>query len=226
MPEDSINEITSYTLIPKFSIDKFGSPILYRVFNIDYEIINQKEENNKIDDKEEENNINNIIEAENKIKEFKINVKSFSTKEIVYSFSVRYPLFPEYYDVLGKSPDKIKIIRFPCILLQSESRYYSLKKIIGKKKKREEEIGFAIKFVNALIEERKKVLKGKEKILSCHKNLEIAKNSWNRLVTLKEMLTKINTFTREVLEIKENRISFCKEEIKIYKDEVNKKKKK
>ena len=146
MPEDSINEITSYTLIPKFSIDKFGSPILYRVFNIDYEIINQKEENNKIDDKEEENNINNIIEAENKIKEFKINVKSFSTKEIVYSFSVRYPLFPEYYDVLGKSPDKIKIIRFPCILLQSESRYYSLKKIIGKKKKREEEISFAIKF--------------------------------------------------------------------------------
>ena len=295
LPKDSISEITSYTLIPKFSIDKFGSPILYRVFNIDYEIINQKEENNKIDDKEEKNNINNIIEVENKIKEFKINVKSFRTKEIVCSFSVRFPLFPEYYDALGKFPDKIKIVRFPCILLQSESGYYSLKKIIGTKKKREEEISFAVKFepeknveapsniekkpkkkksynteqkpmkkkiknridfqkimqskgfydstlsilkekkqellnkkkeINVLIEERKNVLKEKEKILSCHKNLEIAKNSWNRLVTLKEILTKINTFTKEVLEIKENRISLCKEEIKIYKDEVNKKKKK
>ena len=289
LPEDSISEISQFTLIPKFPINKVTSPILYRMFNIDYEIINQNnKEENINDDKgnnDEDNNIKHKKNDEKIIKEIKINVKSFNTKKILCSFNAKYPLFPEYYDFLGKSPDKLKILQFPCILLQSESGYYSLKKITTIKKNNnkviEEELSLAVKFeqekdidynikqkpmkkkvknrinfekimqskgfynstlsslkekkeeflrkkkeLKALIEERKKALKEKEKILSCHKNLEIAKNSWNRLVTLKEILTKINTFSAEVQAIKKNRIDLCKEEIKIYKDEVKKKKKK
>ena len=324
LPKDAISGLTSYTVIPKFPIDKVFSPILYQIFNIDYNLIKIKEENqnykkkiidekNKNDDdnknkeniideekiiikenneqneKEKdnkENNENNKENENNKIKELKINVKSFTTKEIICSFDVRYPLFPEYIDVLGKTPDKFKILQFPCIILQSETGYYSLKKIVLTKKNNkliEEEINFAIKYepekhletlftkrqkpmkkkvknkldfekimqlkalydstfsnledkkqellnkkkeLNSLIEERKKILKEKQNILTCHKNIELMKNSWNRLITLKETLTKINSYTAEIISIKEKKISSCKEEIKKYKNEVQIKRKK
>ena len=337
LPKDAISGLTSYTVIPKFPIDKVFSPILYQIFNIDYNLIKNKEENKINEDKnntnnnneinkneenkinedknnknennknkenkinEEKNNIkeNNdknqkkekekekkVINKENKnneIKEFKINVKSFTTKKIICSFDVRYPLYPEYYDVLGKTPDKFKILQFPCILLQSETGYYSLKKIVLTKKNNkiiEEEINFAIKIepekhletlftkrqkpmkkkvknkldfekmmqfrayydstvsnlkdkkqellnkkkeLNSLIEERKKILKEKEKILICHKKIEYNINSWNRLITIKELLTKINTYTEEIISIKEKKISSCEKEITKYKKEVKNK---
>ena len=327
LPNDAISDITSYTIIPKFPIDQVLSPILYQIFNIDFNIINKKEveieknknskkeDNNiKINKKEEDeinedNNKNNghdikevkindcvdknelIIEDNknilnekiNNIQEFKINVKSFTSKKIICSFNVRYPLFPEYYDVLGKSPDKFKILQFPCVLLQSDSGYYSLKKIVTTIKNNkviEEEINYAIKIepekpleslfvnrqkpmkqknkikldfekilqsrglydstltslsdkkqellnkkkeLNSLIEERKKKLEEKQKILLCHKNIEITKNSWNRLVTLKEMLTKINTYIIEIISIKGKKISASDNEIKKYKKDVNNK---
>ena len=335
LPNDAISGITSYTLIPKFPIDQVLSPILYQIFNIDFNIINKKEEEieNKKDDKKddkkdynnnikisgkeedkfnEENNKNNgdnakeekinddaeknelILEDEKNIinekikaiKEFKINVKSFTSKKIICSFNVRYPLFPEYYDVLGKSPDKFRILQFPCILLQSDSGYYSLKKIITtirNNKITDEEINLAIKIepekyfepifikrqhpmkkknkikldfekilqsrglydstlsslndkkqellnkkkeLNSIIEERKKKLEEKQKILLCHKNIEITKNSWNRLVTLKEILTKINAYIIEIISIKEKKTSSSNNEIKKYKKEVNNKRKK
>ena len=334
LPKDAISGITSYTVIPKFPIDKVFSPILYQVFNIDYNLIKKKEENKISEEKnisnnnnenkkneenkinEEKNNINNneniIIENKinedknnikennekekekgkninnkenknNEIREFKINIKSFTTKKIISSFDVRYPLFPEYYDVLGKTPDQFQILQFPCILLQSETGYYSLKKIVSTikyKKIIEEEINFAIKIgpekhletlftkrkkpmkqkvknkldfekimqfkayydstvsnlkdkkqellnkkkeLNSLIEERKKILKEKEKILTCHKKIEYNKNSWNRLITIKELLTKINTYTEEIISMKEKKISSCEKEITKYKKEVKNK---
>ena len=42
LPKDAISGITSYTVIPKFPIDKVFSPILYQVFNIDYNLIKKK----------------------------------------------------------------------------------------------------------------------------------------------------------------------------------------
>ena len=36
LPKDAISGLTSYTVIPKFPIDKVFSPILYQIFNIDY----------------------------------------------------------------------------------------------------------------------------------------------------------------------------------------------
>lgn len=321
LPEDAISNITSFTVVPKFPIDEVLYPILYQIFNIDYNLINKKEENesNKKNNKDEnndnlenmlneKNNIINIIkkdeeknnnlniieqknnnqekEKEKNIKEFTINVKSFTSKKIICSFNVRYPLFPEYYDVLGKSTEKIKILQFPCVILQSISGFYCLKKIVTKKKNNkliEEEINFAIKiepekhleslFINRqrqmkpkeknkidfekimqskgfydstlsnlsdkkqellnkkkvikeLIEERKKVLEQKKKILLCHKNIEINKNSWNRLVTLKEILTKINTYIAEIISIKVKKISSCDDIIKKYEQEVENKRKK
>ena len=50
------------------------------------------------------------------------------------------------------------------------------------------------KELKSILEERKKVLENKQKILLCHKNMEVTKISCNRLVTLKEILTKINTY--------------------------------
>ena len=44
LPNEAISGITSYTLIPKFPIDQVLSPILYQIFNIDFNIINKKEE--------------------------------------------------------------------------------------------------------------------------------------------------------------------------------------
>ena len=323
LPDDAISDITSFTMIPKFPIDKVLSPILYQIFNIDFNIINKKEEeieNNKKNKKKdnnikineieeedkinEENNKNNLGDAKvdnekniedeknilnekiKTIQEFKINVKSFTSKKVICSFNVRHPFFPEYYDVLGKSPDKFLILQFPCVLLQSETGFYSLKKIVTTIKNNkiiDEEINVAMKIepekyleslvvnrqkpmktknkikldfekilqsrglydstlsslndkkqellnkkkeLSSLIEERKKNLEEKQKILLCHKNIEINKNSWNRLVTLKEMLTKINTYIVEIISIKGKKISSSDNEIKKYEKEVKNKRKK
>ena len=334
LPKDAISDITSYTVLPKFSIDKILSPLLYQIFNIDYTIINEKEDteyskdtkeekkeeekketktkklkkkNKKKEDNKDNKGNENIINEEDKkdndkdkiniekkkemekeeeIKEFTINVMSYTTKEIKCSFNVRYPLFPEYYNYLGKTPDNFKLLQFPCIILQSDTGLYALKKIITTKKKNrliEEEINLAIqinkdsffeslftnrqkpipakkkniidfekimqyrglynstlsslkekkqelnnkkKELNSLIEERKKILEKKQKILSCHKYLENTKGSWNRLITLKEVLTKVNSYTTEIISIKEKKISECNKEIKKYKEEVKKKRNK
>ena len=308
LPKDAISSLTSYTIVPQFQIDEILTPILYQIFNIDFNIMIRKEQkenktnkknNNEINNKKEEDEKNiidnmNIIEEKkikekegqlfNQINEFIINVVSYTSKEIVCSFNVRYPLFPDYYDVLGKSPDKFKILQFPCILLQSDSGYYSLKKIITTNKNNkiiEEEINYAIKIepgknleslftkrqkplkpkeknkldfekimqskgfydstltnlsdkkqellnkkkeLNSIIEERKKVLESKQKILLLHKNMEMTKISWNRLVTLKEILTKINTYITEIISIKEKKMIDCDEEIKKHRKELNNKK--
>jgi hypothetical protein len=62
--------------------------------------------------------------------------------------------------------------------------------------------------------------------LSRKKNLEITKKSWNRLITLKEILTKINAFTSEIIIIKEKKINECNSEIEKYKKELIMKKNK
>ena len=302
LPKDAISSLTSYTIVPQFQIDEILTPILYQIFNIDFNIMIRKEQkenktnkknNNEINNKKEEDEKNIIEEKKikekeeqlfNQINEFIINVVSYTSKEIVCSFNVRYPLFPDYYDVLGKSPDKFKILQFPCILLQSDSGYYSLKKIITTNKNNkiiEEEINYAIKIepgknleslftkrqkplkpkeknkldfekimqskgfydstltnlsdkkqellnkkkeLNSIIEERKKVLESKQKILLLHKNMEMTKISWNRLVTLKEILTKINTYITEIISIKEKKMKDCDEEIKKHRKELNNKK--
>ena len=302
LPKDAISSLTSYTIVPQFQIDEILTPILYQIFNIDFNIMIRKEQkenktnkknNNEINNKKEEDEKNIIEEKKikekeeqlfNQINEFIINVVSYTSKEIVCSFNVRYPLFPDYYDVLGKSPDKFKILQFPCILLQSDSGYYSLKKIITTNKNNkiiEEEINYAIKIepgknleslftkrqkplkpkeknkldfekimqskgfydstltnlsdkkqellnkkkeLNSIIEERKKVLESKQKILLLHKNMEMTKISWNRLVTLKEILTKINTYITEIISIKEKKMTDCDEEIKKHRKELNNKK--
>jgi hypothetical protein len=54
--------------------------------------------------------------------------------------------------------------------------------------------------------------------------MEVTKISWNRLVTLKEILTKINTYIVEILSIKERKIEVCDDEIKKYKEELTNKK--
>ena len=311
LPKNAISGLSSKTIVPQFQIDQILTPILYQIFNIDFNIINKKETKSNFKDEkknnllneinnynEEENNIiNNInIEEEKKIKEkeklyknikeFTINVVSYASKKIMCSFHVRYPLFPEYYDVLGKSTDKFKILQFPCVLLQSDSGYYSLKKIVTTNKNNkiiEEEINYAIKIepekhleslftkrqkpikpkeknkldfekimqskgfydstlsnlrdkkqellnkkkeLQSIIEERKRVLESKQKILLCHKNMELKKISWNRLVTLKEILTKVNTYIKEIISIKEKKMSVCDGEMKKYKKELKNKKSK
>ncbi len=80
------------------------------------------------------------------------------------------------------------------------------------------------KELNSIIEERKKVLESKQKILLLHKNMEMTKISWNRLVTLKEILTKINTYITEIISIKEKKMIDCDEEIKKHRKELNNKK--
>ena len=323
LPADAISNITSYTVVPKFLIDKISSPLLYQIFNIDYDIINKKEEkeikkndednkDNK-DNKEKDNkniiniekdinegdniiieeNIDNINKNSNEnknnkkgnIKELKIDIKSYTTKEIICSFNVRNPLFPEYYNYLGKSSDQFKILQFPCIIMQSELGYYALKKIVKSKKNNEleEEINLAIqvnedsffetlftnrqkpmpkkkkktidfdvimqnkvyydstisslkdkkqelinkkKELKSLIEKRKKILEEKKNILSYNKILENNKNSWNRFVTLKEILTKINAYTTEIISIKEKKISSCNTEIEKYQKDIEKKRNK
>ena len=298
LPKDAISGLTSKTIVPQFPVDQILTPILYQIFNIDFNIMNKKEQNNNKKEIELKNNYNeegnNIIDyiniykekeqLQNRVNEFTINIVSYTSKEIVCSFNVRYPLFPEYYDALGKSIDKFKILQFPCVLLQSDSGYYSLKKIVTTNKINkiiEEEIKYAIKIepekhleslftkrqkpikpkekkkldfekimqskgfydsilcnisekkkelmskkkeLKSILEERRKVLENKQKILLCHKNMEVTKISWNRLVTLKEILTKINTYIVEILSIKERKIEVCDDEIKKYKEELTNKK--
>jgi hypothetical protein len=286
LPNDAISAVTSYTVVPKFSIDKIATPILYKILNIDYNIINEKEKNVYLKNKKDDEKNENIIEEEEKQKELTINVISFTKKETICSFQVRYPLFPIYYNFLGKTPGNFKLLQFPCVLLQCNTGFFALKKIITVQKNNkyiEEEINLAIQinkdsffeslFINRqkpiptrkknnvdfekimqsrasynstlsnlkekqeelinkkkelskLIEERKKVLEKRQQILSCHKFIESNKGSWNRLITLKEILTKINTYTTEVITIKEKKISNCDKEIQKYKEEVKNKKKK
>ena len=370
LPKDAISDITPYTIVPKFWIDKINTPILFQLFNINYESLRKKEKNdneslkndeqkenniidiNKFDEninnidnnnienskeiilEEDENNIMNITQSKNpskrelylqslNMRELTLHLKSFSSKKIVFSFQIRYPLFSHFYTFLGDSYDKFKILQYPCILLQYESNsirsttkiskssknknssesssvgdirdnnnillsgYYALKKILISKKDEEffdEEINFAIKteedqgafeqlFTNrkkpmapkqknliilqdildskgmydstlSTLEEKKeklknkkkelteiilrrqKLLKEKEKIYLYQKKIEANRNNWNRLVTLKEILNKINTYTREVILLKQEKISKSDNLIKKYQREIDEKKNK
>ena len=91
LPEDAISNITPYTIIPKFLIDKISSPILYQIINIDYYIMNREKQRRK--EKENEENLEII-------KEFKINVKSYTTKKIICSFSLLYNKRKLYLNIL------------------------------------------------------------------------------------------------------------------------------
>ena len=381
LPKDAISDITPYTIVPKFSVDKISTPILFQILNIDYNTLNKKEKKefniinkqkeviNEEEDKEkeeneiindineinEDNKINNIIEKdededENNIininnehekdiknkkelyleninmKELTINVKSYTSKKIVFSFQLRYPLFPDFYTYLGETPDKFKILQYPCILLQYESGsirtnqkvsknpkksknkndikkndniqilksgYYSLKKIIISEHEGEyydEEINFAISADNddennenknffeqlfterknripekiknfvklhdilfykgsydstmsTLSDKKKELIKKKnelkeiinkkriilekiKEIAKYDKQIELNKNSWNRLVTLKEVLNKINIYTAEVILLKEKKLLQSEEIINKYKKEIEEKNKK
>ena len=379
LPKDAISDITPYTIVPKFSVDKISTPILFQILNIDYNTLNkkekkefniinkqkevikeeedkEKEENeiiNDINEINEDNKINNIIEKdedENNIininnehekdiknkkelyleninmKELTINVKSYTSKKIVFSFQLRYPLFPDFYTYLGETPDKFKILQYPCILLQYESGsirtnqkvsknpkksknkndikkndniqilksgYYSLKKIIISEHEGEyydEEINFAISANNddennenknffeqlfterknripekiknfvklhdilfykgsydstmsTLSDKKKELIKKKnelkeiinkkriilekiKEIAKYDKQIELNKNSWNRLVTLKEVLNKINIYTAEVILLKEKKLLQSEEIINKYKKEIEEKNKK
>ena len=381
LPKDAISDITPYTIVPKFSVDKISTPILFQILNIDYNTLNKKEKKefniinkqkeviNEEEDKEkeeneiindineinEDNKINNIIEKDededknniikinnerekdikNKkelyleninMKELTINVKSYTSKKIVFAFQLRYPLFPDFYTYLGETPDKFKILQYPCILLQYESGsirtnqkvsknpkksknkndikkndniqilksgYYSLKKIIISEHEGEyydEEINFAISADNddennenknffeqlfterknripekiknfvklhdilfykgsydstmsTLSDKKKELIKKKnelkeiinkkrtilekiKEIAKYDKQIELNKNSWNRLVTLKEVLNKINIYTAEVILLKEKKLLQSEEIINKYKKEIEEKNKK
>ena len=347
LPNDAISDITPYTIVPKFSIDKINTPILFQIFNINYDNINKNIEKeisniNDIDNSknkivsekegEEENNINNVkpnlsneklyLKSIN-ITELTLCVKSLTSHQIVFSFQLRYPLFSDFYTYLGENPEKFKILQFPCILLQYESGsiitntnqqkkksnknkgdnikddnkikfnlnsgYYALKKIILSKKNDEyydEEINFAISpsmegeqnkkyfgqlFTNRqkpmkkkeinyiklqnildikgtydstlstleekkkelnkkkeeikfLIEKRNAIMNKRKEVALYEKKIELNKNSWNRLVTLKEILNKINTYTSEVILLKEKKIEQSQEIINKYWKEVEEKK--
>ena len=374
LPKDAISDITPYTIVPKFSVDKISTPILFQILNIDYNTLNKKEkkefniinkqkevevikeeENEIINEINEDNKINNIIEKDededknniikinnerekdikNKkelyleninMKELTINVKSYTSKKIVFSFQLRYPLFPDFYTYLGETPDKFKILQYPCILLQYESGsirtnqkvsknpkksknkndikkndnmqivksgYYSLKKRIISEHEGEdydEEINFAISADNddennenknffeqlfterknripekiknfvklhdilfykgsydstmsTLSDKKKELIKKKnelkeiinkkrtilekiKEIAKYDKQIELNKNSWNRLVTLKEVLNKINIYTAEVILLKEKKLLQSEEIINKYKKEIEEKNKK
>ena len=100
LPEDAISSITPYTVIPKFIIDKISSPILYQIINIDNYIMNREKQRRK--EKENEENLQENDKGNLEIiKEFKINVKSYTTKKIICSFNVNYPLFSEFYMFLS-----------------------------------------------------------------------------------------------------------------------------
>ena len=144
-----ISDISPYTIVPKFSIDKINTPILFQIFNIDYttlikqekkemekkEEINININTNEIDinNNEEENinnnNDNNILTKEKEklylksknMREITLLLKSYTTNKIVFSFQIRYPLFQDFYTYLGEKPSQFKILQFPCILLQYES---------------------------------------------------------------------------------------------------------
>ena len=380
LPNDAISDITPFTIVPKFSIDKISTPVLFYLINIDYNILiksqkkekdkekekekikneenkeNEEEEvfnineiktikgdNNIIEKEDEENiNINNVIEtpknenlSEKKLylksinmRELTLHVKSYTTNKIVFTFQMRYPLFPDFYTYLGEKPDNFKVLQYPCILLQYESGnhpiskpqknkkskfkeenvmeedgtlksgYYALKKIIIAKKNDEyydEEIEFAISsknyeqnqksqnknknkylehlFINRqkpikqkiknfinfqnileikgtydstlssikekkeelnkkkkefieLIEKRKTLMNKRKELPLYEKQIQLNKNSWNRYVTMKEIYNKINTYTNEVILLKEKKIAKYKKEVEIYKKELSEKKNK
>ena len=323
IPNDSISDITPYTVVPKFSIDKISTPVLFHILNIDYKVLSKKEEKdkeiiniNEIPEEEEENIINEKIKLSpskkeiylksKNSKELTLNIKSYTTKKIVFSFNIRYPLFPDFFSFLGEKPETFKILQYPCILLQYESGlirlsntkthkeenfilksgYYALKKIIiaekddeffdeeidfvisneGNKnknllehlftkrqkpmkeknknyinlqsildikglydstlstlKEKKEELNHKKKELKKLSEKRKSIMNQKKEIFLYEKKIEFNKSSWNRLVTLKEILNKINTYTTEVILLKEKKISQCYEDIEKYKKDLTEK---
>ena len=378
LPKDAISNITPYTIVPKFSIDRMSTPILFRLINIDYNILIKAEQKEKEKEKEKEQikneenkqneeeaifdineikiikeendiigkededeiNINNEIEKPKNeelnekqlylksinMRELTLHVKSYTTNEVVFTFQMRYPLFSDFYTYLGEKPDNFKILQYPCILLQYESGvqpvgkiqklkkskfrdeniieeddklksgYYALKKIIIAKKDDEyydEEIEFAISsknyeqnqknqnknknkylehlftnrqkpikqkvknFINfqnileakgtydstlstikekkeelikkkkefiEIIEKRKKFMEKRKEMPLYEKQIQLNKNGWKRFVTMKEILNKINTYTTEVILLKEKKIAKFKKEIEKYKKIASEKK--
>lgn len=67
-------------------------------------------------------------------------------------------------------------------------------------------------------------MEAKQKLSINHKFLEYTKSSWNRLILLKESLTKINTYLNEVISLKEKKMAKCSQELVIYKKDVEQKK--
>ena len=73
LPNDAISDITPFTIVPKFSIDKISTPVLFYLINIDYNILikSQKKEKDKEKEKEKIKNEENKENEEEEV--FNIN---------------------------------------------------------------------------------------------------------------------------------------------------------
>jgi len=91
------------------------------------------------------------------------------------------------------------------------------------KEKKEELIKKKKEFTEML--EKRKIFMNKRKEMPLYeKQIQLNKNSWKRFVTMKELLNKINTYTTEVILLKEKKISKIKNDIDKYKKIVSEKK--
>ena len=78
LPKDAISDITPYTIVPKFWIDKINTPILFQLFNINYESLRKKEKNDIESLKNDEQKENNIID----INKFDENINNIDNNNI------------------------------------------------------------------------------------------------------------------------------------------------
>ena len=93
-------------------------------------------------------------------------------------------------------------------------------------KEKKEELIKKKKEFSELIEKRKIFMDKRKEMPLYEKQIQLNKNSWKRFVTMKEILNKINTYTTEVILLKEKKISKIKKDMDKYKKIVSEKKNK
>jgi hypothetical protein len=91
-------------------------------------------------------------------------------------------------------------------------------------KEKKEELIKKKKEFTELLEKRKIFMNKRKEMPLYEKQIQLNKNSWKRFVTMKELLNKINTYTTEVILLKEKKISKIKNDIDKYKKIVSEKK--
>ena len=155
--------------------------------------------------------------------EFAISSKNYEQNE--RSQNKNKNKYLEHLFINRQKPIKQKITNFINFqgVLEAKGIYDSSLSTLKEKK---EELIKKKKEFTQLIEKRKIFMNKRKEMPLYEKQIQLNKNGWKRFVTMKEILNKINTYTTEVILLKEKKISKIKKDIEKYQKIVSEKKNK
>jgi len=184
----------------------------------------KKSSKNKSENLKDINNTNELNSGYYALKKIIISKKDDEYYDEEINFAIKKNVMEQIF-INRQKPMKEKEKNYIILqnILNTKATYDSTLFALEEKKK---ELNKKKQELKKLIEKRNTLMNQRKELPLYEKKIELNKNSWNRLVTLKEILNKINTYTSEVILLKEKKISQSYEIIDKYKKEIEEKKNK